>query len=38
MGKVLEQKSGADWHLGAPVKIETPGVLKVDGHKVVLRC
>src|ERR1051326_5663704 len=38
VGKVLEQKSGAGWQLGAPVKVETPGVLKVDGHKVVLRC
>ena len=37
VGKVLEQKSGADWQLGAPVKVETPGVLKVDGHKIVLR-
>jgi hypothetical protein len=37
VGKVLEQKSGADWRLGAPVKVDTPGVLKVDGHRVVLR-
>jgi hypothetical protein len=37
VGKVLQQKSGGDWELGAPVKIETPGVLKTDGHKVVLR-
>jgi hypothetical protein len=37
VGKVLEQKSGGDWQLGAPVKVDTPGVLKVDGHKVVLR-
>ena len=38
VGKVLETKSGPDFRLGAPVKVETPGVLKVDGHKVVLRC
>jgi hypothetical protein len=37
VGKVLQQKSGGDWELGAPVKIETPGVLKTDGHKVMLR-
>jgi len=37
VGKVLEQKSGTDWQLGAPVKVDTPGVLKVDGHKVILR-
>jgi len=37
VGKVLEQKAGGDWKLGAPVKVETPGVLNVDGHKVVLR-
>jgi hypothetical protein len=38
VGKVLESKAGSDFRLGAPVKVETPGVLKVDGHKVVLRC
>jgi hypothetical protein len=38
VGKVIQQKSGTDWELGAPVKVETPGVLKVDGHKVILRC
>jgi hypothetical protein len=37
VGKVLEQKAGGGWQLGAPVKVDTPGVLKVDGHKVVLR-
>ncbi|MBV9579702.1 MAG: baseplate J/gp47 family protein [Chloroflexi bacterium] len=37
VGKVLEQKAGSDWALGAPVKIDTPGVLSSDGHKVVLR-
>ena len=34
---MLLQKSGLDWQLGAPVKVDTPGVLKVDGHKVMLR-
>jgi hypothetical protein len=38
VGKVLQLKSGSDWQLGAATKVETPGVLKVDGHKVVLRC
>jgi YD repeat-containing protein len=38
VGKVLEFKAGPDLRLGAPVKVDTPGVLKVDGHKVVLRC
>jgi hypothetical protein len=38
VGKVLQRDAGSDLQLGAPVKVETPGVLKVDGHKVVLRC
>jgi hypothetical protein len=38
VGKVIELGAGPDLQLGAPVKVETPGVLKVDGHKVVLRC
>jgi hypothetical protein len=38
VGKVLERNYGSDLHLGSPVKVEVPGVLKVDGHKVVLRC
>jgi hypothetical protein len=38
VGKVLERSAGPDLQLGAPVKVDTPGVLKVDGHKVVLRC
>jgi len=38
VGKVLERNAGPDLQLGAPVKVDTPGVLKVDGHKVVLRC
>jgi Baseplate J-like protein len=37
VGKVLTLSSGPDLQLGAPVKVETPGVLKVDGHKVMLR-
>lgn len=37
VGKVLQQKSGAGWDLGAPVKVDTPGVLNVDSHKVMLR-
>jgi hypothetical protein len=38
VGKVLERSAGPDLQLGAPAKVETPGVVKVDGHKVVLRC
>jgi hypothetical protein len=38
VGKVLTLSAGPDLQLGAPVKVETPGVLKVDGHKVMLRC
>lgn len=38
VGKVLERNGGPDLQLGAPVKVDTPAVLKVDGHKVVLRC
>jgi hypothetical protein len=38
VGKVLERTAGQGLQLGAPVKLDTPGVLKVDGHKVVLRC
>jgi baseplate J-like protein len=38
VGKVLVAKSGPDAQLGAPATVGTPGVLKVDGHKVVLRC
>jgi hypothetical protein len=37
VGRVLERKSGSEWQLGAPAKVGTPGVLKVDGHRVVLR-
>jgi hypothetical protein len=37
VGKVLERSAGSDLQLGAPVKVDTPGVLKVDGRKVVLR-
>jgi hypothetical protein len=38
VGKVIERRAGPNLQLGAPVKVNTPGVLKVDGHKVVLRC
>jgi hypothetical protein len=38
VGQVLERSAGADSKLGAPATLEVPGVLKVDGHKVVLRC
>jgi hypothetical protein len=38
VGKVLERGGGPDMLLSAPVTVETPGVLKVDGQKVVLRC
>ena len=38
VGKVLQSKAGTDWQLGAPATVDTPAVLKVDGHKVVLRC
>lgn len=38
VNQVLERSAGADSRLGAPAKLDVPGVLKVDGHKVVLRC
>jgi YD repeat-containing protein len=38
VGKVLERNAGPTLQLGAPVKVDTPGILKVDGHKLVLRC
>ena len=38
VNQVLERSAGADSRLGAPAQLEVPGVLKVDGHKVVLRC
>ena len=37
VGKVLERSAGPDSRLGAPAKVDTPGVLKVEGHKVQLR-
>jgi hypothetical protein len=37
VGKVLALSAGPEFQLGAPAKVETPGVLKADGHKVVLR-
>jgi hypothetical protein len=38
VGKVLERDAGPDLRLGGPATVQTPGVLKVDGRKVVLRC
>jgi hypothetical protein len=38
VGQVLERSAGSDSRLGAPAQLDVPGVLKVDGHKVVLRC
>lgn len=37
VGQILEQSAGTGQKLGTPPTLETPGVLKVDGHKVVLR-
>src|SRR5207248_1560738 len=37
VGQVLARSAGVDAQLGAPPTLDTPGVLKVDGHKVVLR-
>jgi hypothetical protein len=37
VGKVLERTGGDEARLGAPPRLETPGVTKVDGHKVTLR-
>jgi len=38
VNQVLEQSAGPTSRLGSPAQLEVPGVLKVDGHKVVLRC
>ncbi len=38
VGRVLELSGGSGMLLSAPATVDTPGVLKVDGHKVVLRC
>ncbi len=38
VNQVLERSAGSDSKLGAPAQLEVPGVLKIDGHKVVLRC
>jgi hypothetical protein len=38
VNQVLERSAGRDSKLGAPANLEVPGVLKVDGHKVLLRC
>jgi hypothetical protein len=37
VGKVLERSAGPDSRLAAPATVDTPGVLKVEGHKVQLR-
>lgn len=37
VGRVLERSAGSDQQLAAQPSLGTPGVLKVDGHKVVLR-
>ncbi|MBV9171564.1 MAG: baseplate J/gp47 family protein [Chloroflexi bacterium] len=37
VGKVLEHGAASGDQLGAPASLGTPGVLKVDGHKVMLR-
>jgi hypothetical protein len=38
VNQVLERGAGPDSKLGAPAHLEVPGVLKVEGHKVILRC
>jgi hypothetical protein len=38
VGRVLERDAGSELRLGGPATVQTPGVLKVDGRKVVLRC
>lgn len=38
VARVLQQQAGPDLQLGAPPKVGVPGVVKVDGHKVVLHC
>jgi hypothetical protein len=37
VNQVLEQSAGSDARLGAPARLEVPGVLRVDGKKVLLR-
>ncbi len=38
VNQVLERGAGTDSKLGAPAQLDVPGVVKVDGKKVVLRC
>jgi hypothetical protein len=38
VNQVLERSGGGNGRLGAPANLEVPGVLKVEGHKVILRC
>src|SRR5439155_17737954 len=37
VNQVLESSAGDGSRLGAPAQLDVPGVLKVDGHKVMLR-
>jgi Baseplate J-like protein len=37
VGKVLETSAGTDSRLTAPAEVKTPGFIKIDGRKVVLR-
>jgi baseplate J-like protein len=37
VGKVLETSAGPDSQLTAPVEVKTPGFIRMDGRKVVLR-
>jgi hypothetical protein len=37
VGKVLETSAGVDSRLTAPAEVKTPGLVKIDGRKVVLR-
>jgi hypothetical protein len=37
VGAILASSAGQNAQLGAPPKLDTPGVVKTDGHKVVLR-
>jgi hypothetical protein len=38
VNQVLERGAGSDTKLAAPAQLDVPGVLKIVGHKVVLRC
>jgi Baseplate J-like protein len=37
VGKVLETSAGSESQLAGPAEVKTPGFIKVDGRKVVLR-